>query len=209
MMRGIAFLVAMILISGCAVPPEIQMPIEPPLPRELGQIRAPELEGYQCPKVDGVYRNDPTVYEISNKGGKFIEGDPNDFFGLMSFHLATRKEELVHPESSRGGVFRLYTGDKDNFRFEFLAKEVGKHFSYEFSRNEGDFDCQDGSLSFPTITYYGGGEFTNMNVQSRVKIQMLESGSLLVIKSYGPYRSRNKILSDSFTYQYFRYRRAN
>jgi hypothetical protein len=206
--RAIAAVIVALLSVGCSLPPVVKMPDEPTLPTEFGRYGGSASNKLGCPQIDGDYRNEPLAIEITNGEKKHVQGGSNSFFSLFSLHLAKRTEGPLRPGESAIDVLELELREDGILSLVYPAPDVGKVFYYEYSNHNGDFHCLNGTLTFPIIHHYGSGELTRVNGQSQVKLRIADSGSLVAIKSFGPYRSRHQVGPDQFTHQFYLYQIA-
>jgi len=74
-----------------------------------------------------------------------------------------------------------------------------------FNANENDFYCVDGFIEFPVTKMHGQIEGTTVNGQARKRLKKASDGSLIIISTFGPYRSRSENALSDFTHEFYRF----
>lgn len=195
------------LLSACAVPPIISMPEPANLPVEWGGYSQEFWEGTSCPKVSGEYHKVPSIYEVGEDNGRFLDGSDISFYSLFAFELADRSSRPGELPRDKPEFFLIQQMSADRFLLEHFAPVMGEIVRHNFESAEGDFECVNGFIQFPVSGHYGSIEGMSVNGQYVKKFRISESGDLVSILSSGPYRSRRSADRLDFVHEFHLFKR--
>lgn len=203
-----AQLLSIFILCGCAATPIVKIPEPPALPAKWGNLALGMIEGSDCPDVQGAFWNLPTIVTVDKQGEFHSTGEELDFYSLFPVYLAVDRQ-LTPSQSGDEPLdsLTLRQPSPNELILTVEAHDRPETVAYHFIREEGDFECLNGFIQFPVSSTYGMGEGTLLNGQEREKIALVEQGNLVVIKSWGPYRSRKSDLSSKFTHEFYLYHR--
>jgi len=202
-------LAGVICIISCAAPQVVDFPDAPNLPTTWGNYSSKVIPDSMCPDIGGQYLGVPDLYTLDKNGASYSKGEDYAFYSLFPFHLAT--ENVVEsPFISHSQRFLILEHQNSN---QFDLTNIWPNGLFievnSFLATEGDFACSDGFIEFPVFSNYGQIEGITLNGQSRRRLRKAKDGSLIVINTFGPYKSRSSINSKEFVHEYFRFRPKN
>ena len=88
---------------GCSVPDRLAMPSPPGPPSTWNQFSASTLPRSNCPEIEGVYLEPPSIYRSEKETSHTPKDNFDLYSGYVPFHLGDRKElsdieYLMHQE---------------------------------------------------------------------------------------------------------------
>jgi len=203
-------IVALVFSSvACSAPDKLELPILPDAPNEWIQFSRSTIPGSDCPAIEGVYLEPPSIQRSGNDN-KYLPKDTSWLFiGYIPLHLAERKVLTASTHNISKNSFAIRQPDATHFYFSFLNHQATAISEYYFRSDEGDFDCHDGYIEFPRITRYGMIEGRSVNFQIRNILLKDKSGALVIQSTRGPYRGNPSKAEKEFSHEFFRYTKAN
>lgn len=203
-----AHILSICILCGCSATPIVEIPESPGLPAKWGNLGGNMLEGSDCPDVQGTFRNLPKKVTVNAQGETHSSGEEFDFYSLFPVYLAA--DRVLTPSQANYEPLDTLTLRQPSPNALILTVEAHdrpKKVAYHFIREEGDFECLNGFIVFPVSSTYGMGEGTLLNGQEKEKIALVERGDLIIISTWGPYRSKKSDVSSKFTHEFYLYRR--
>jgi len=209
-MRNVVFSIGLVIsCATCAVPEIVEIPPIPGPPVDWPQFSASTIQGSECPKIDGVYLEPPLIHRLGHDK-KYLPIDDLDLYsGYIPFHLADRNDLAENEIGLLNNHFVIRQSNESQFFFLYLNKQTETLVEYRFQSEEGDFQCQDGQMIFPIISYYVMIEGSNLNFQVRNILLKDETGALVIQSTRGPFRGNPAKAERKFMYEFFRYPQAN
>ncbi len=205
-MRAMLFsLLIAVSSAACTGSVRLEFPVLPDPPINWSQWSLLTLSNSNCPIIEGVYKQPPIIHRTAEKAG-FLPSDKMDLYsGYIPFFLADRKEKLPGSLSLPNKGFEIRQSDATEFYFSYFNENNTLVVEHHFRSDEGDFNCYNGFMEFPTITNYGMIEGMSVNFQIRNILMKDENGALIIQSTRGPYHGNPSSLSSVFSYEYFRY----
>ena len=198
---------AVIAIStaACAAPEIIEFPSLPGPPGDWYQFNTTTIPASDCPMIEGEYLEPPSV----QRSGRIAKLLPKDnywlFFGYIPLHNADREELNPGELNIVKNSFVIRQPDASQFYFSFLNHEATAISEYHFRSSEGDFECHDGYIEFPSYSTYGMIEGRSVNFQIRNVLLKDKEGALVIQSTRGPYRGNPGKAEKKFMFEFFRY----
>ena len=194
---------------ACSAPEMLEIPYPPDTPNNWKKFSTSTIAGTDCPILEGEYLEPPSIYR-SGKEVRHIPKDNMDLYGgYIPFHLGERNELSVNEMNLTSHRFVIRQPNATQFYFFYLIEQTNTLVEYHFRSEEGDFECQAGHIEFPKITRYGMIEGRSMNFQIRNILLKDKSGALVIQSTRGPYRGNPSKAEKEFSYEFFRYSKAN
>ena len=191
--------------AACTGSARLEFPVLPDPPINWSQWSLTTLSNSNCPIIEGVYEQPPIIHRIGEKAG-YLPDDKMDLYsGYIPFFRANRKEGVPSSLNLPQNGFEIRQPDATEFYFSYFNENKTLLVEYHFRSVEGDFNCYNGFMEFPTITNYGMIDGTSMNFQIRNVLVKDEDGALIIQSSRGPYHGNPSSLSSAFSYEFFRY----
>lgn len=193
--------------TACAAQKPLGLPPLPEAPKTWLEFEAP-LSGSECLDFKGAYLEPPLVHRIGIDEKYLAKDNEWIFFGYIPLH---RGDRTVHAPGTyavprHGFVIRQTTAAE--FDLLFYNHEGTSISDYLFRSEEGDFECSDGYIEFPTQVTYGMSEAGLLNFQVRNVLLLDETGALVIQSTRGPYRGTPSQMQREVSYEFIRYPRA-
>jgi hypothetical protein len=156
-----------------------------------------------------VYLEPPTIHRHGASNNYLPKDDSWLFSAYIPLHRANRGE--LAPEAfqvPRSG-FVIRQLEASNFYFYFLNHQATAIAEYHFRLDEGDFECHDGHIEFPTLSSYGMIEGRSVNFQVRNVLLTDETDALVIQSTRGPFRGSPPEMERSLMYEFIRYPRKD
>jgi len=182
----------------------VLFPVDPPLPVEWGQYGTKLLKNSQCPDLRGQYIS-PTTRIVVEQLGRQEKSEFTDYFGLFPWALADNQESKSLETETGNTLLSFLQPTEETFLIGLELAGESVRRVYKFEKSEGDYFCESGILWFPERQSFGGIEGSTLNGQSRTSIRATVDGALIVLSTYGPYRSRNVNKGDGFVHEFYRF----
>ncbi len=193
-----------VILTACSHTSAVPFPEPPAMPVDWGQYDLKHLNGSQCPNLQGKYSFPKTKIVVEGSIENEENGKFADYFGLFSWSLA-EKQAGSDSKSESEGFLHLDQPSEQTMVIELLLSGDRNSHNYRFEASESDFICEDDVLKFPTRHSFGGIEGSSLNGQIRVGIRKAEDGALIVMRTYGIYRSRNASDTGNFKHEFYRF----
>jgi len=193
-----------VAVSACSTMPVVSFPVDPPLPVEWGQYGTKLLKNSQCPDLQGQYAS-PSTRIVVEQLGRQEKSEFADYFGLFPWALADKQEGKPLETETGNTLLSFLQPSEKTFLIELELTGESVRRVYKFEKSEGDYFCESGILWFPERQSFGGIEGSTLNGQSRTSMRATVDGELIVLNTYGPYRSRNVNKGDGFVHEFYRF----
>ncbi|HLF29424.1 MAG TPA: hypothetical protein VI566_00185 [Xanthomonadales bacterium] len=195
--------------ASCAAPQPLAFPPLPGAPDDWHAFSTASIPGSECPLIEGVYLEPPSVHRQGAKRKYLTKNDHWLFIGPIPFFRATEEHlaagELDVPK--HGFVVRQPDASTfDFFLYNYQATAISKS---HFRADEGDFECHRGYIEFPTLVSYATTEGGSTNFQVRNVLFVDETGALVIQSTRGPYRGSQSQMAREVSYEFFRYPRSD
>jgi hypothetical protein len=194
------------LVAGCSIPQTIEFPVEPSLPVAWGEYSTVTIHGGSCPDISGAYAEVPEVKSIKGYDIENITGNRYSIYGLFPFEIAENSPVVRIDTKKMQSEFRFSQSTPGEITMTHLWANGEKIESSIFKASEQDFNCVDGFIQFPINSVYGQLEGVKINGQNRTRVRLAQDQSLIVVKSYGEYRSNSEASKSNFEHEFYRFK---
>ncbi len=187
-MKSIVLAGVLLILCGCATPPEIRIPEVTQLPEGWGRFDSRRFDDGDCPILSGIYRNTPDEFETNGKGRTADRYSAFMIYKLFPFHLSEARIVSAPEITASKGTISIRQGSASFLALQDYVEAKKIFESTTFSMAEGDFSCTDGVLKFKRSEEYAMMEGQSLNFQVQVQARKADDGSLIMVWSRGPYR---------------------
>jgi len=192
------------VLSACSSIPVVPFPVDPALPLEWGKYDTKFLNDSQCPDLQGQYSSPTTKFVVEQLSHE-EKSEFTDYFGLFPWALADKQEGKLLDAEKDNTLLSFLQPSEETFLIELELPGESVRRVYKFEKADGDYFCEGGILWFPERQSFGGIEGSSMNGQSRTSIRATNDGALVVLSTYGPYRSKNMSKGVGFVHEFYRF----
>jgi len=194
-----------ITLISCASGEIVQYPESPDFPSEWGSYDRPSTNRDECPDIPGLYTDVPEIYVIDSNSKRKLRGNDGSHYGLFETYLAENSVVSIPKLSETEKYIQLNMPRSAILQIRTVHPSGSKINIHQYSSEDGSFRCLDGFLVFKNKIYDGQIEGMNLNGQTQTKLNRAKDGALIVLESYGPFRSNKKNYQKQFSHRFYRF----